>query len=130
MGPSPRWLAGAPLLSEGWPGMHRQLSSGARLLLHSPANRPRASPGSLVIAGSGVLGALIASLCFWISRDADIELVRSIRDLASSTFVSELDGPKLVDDALRGMIGGLDRYSHYYPPVEIARLDRETSGEF
>lgn len=62
--------------------------------------------------------------------DRDMELVRAVRDMARDEFVGEIGPDQLVDDALRGMLTGLDRYSTYYGSSEVAELDRETSGEF
>lgn len=64
------------------------------------------------------------------SVDRDIELVRAVRDLAQDTYVGETDSRALIDDALAGMVAGLDRYSRYYGPQEIAEITRETSGEY
>ena len=64
------------------------------------------------------------------SFDRDIELVRAVRDLAEETFVEEIDSREVVDEALRGMLESLDRYSRYYGPDEIADIERETSGEY
>jgi carboxyl-terminal processing protease len=96
------------------------------------APRPAPAPGRtpLVFAAGLSVGVLSAVLVASLRRDAGIDAVRAVRDLASESFVDELDADALVDDALRGMVEGLDRYSHYYGREEIARLERETSGEF
>ena len=78
----------------------------------------------------GLLTALLVDRATRFFLDRDLELVRAVRDLATEEFVREVDRDELVDDALDGMLRGLDRYSHYYPPREIAALERETSGEF
>ncbi|MEM7310859.1 MAG: S41 family peptidase [Planctomycetota bacterium] len=62
--------------------------------------------------------------------DRDVELLRAVRDLTQETYVEEVDSRTLIDGALRGMVGNLDRYSRYYGPEEIAGIDRETSGEY
>jgi len=105
----------------------------------SPALPPHESPSPSGGAGAltfvlGLSCGLITALAVdrvarsWVDRD--MELVRAVRDLALQDFVGEVDEDQLVDDALDGMLKGLDRYSHYYGPREIAALDRETSGEF
>jgi len=78
----------------------------------------------------GLFSALIAERVTVSLVDRDIELVRSVRNLAIEEFVEDVDSEQLVDDALRGMLGGLDRYSRFYGPEDIAQLDRETYGEF
>ncbi|MFT5292477.1 MAG: carboxyl-terminal processing protease [Planctomycetota bacterium] len=65
-----------------------------------------------------------------VTADRDLELLRVVRDLAAETYVEELDEGELVDNALSGMIGGLDHYSRFYRQSEIEALDRTTRGEF
>jgi len=76
----------------------------------------------------------VALLCTTIAdrvmRDRDMDLFRAVRNLAADTSVHEVERRELVDDAMRGMLGGLDRHSRYYSADEIAGLDRETTGEF
>lgn len=62
--------------------------------------------------------------------DRDLEIFRTVRDLTLEEFVGETRPGELVDDALGGMLAGLDPFSHYYPAEELAGLERETSGEF
>jgi carboxyl-terminal processing protease len=78
----------------------------------------------------GLFSALVAERVTVSLVDRDIELLRSVRNLAIEEFVQDVDSEELVDDALRGMLQGLDRYSRFYGPEEIAQLDRETYGEF
>ncbi|MSR63567.1 MAG: hypothetical protein EXS08_14110 [Planctomycetes bacterium] len=94
---------------------------------------PPGGPGALSFVLGLSCGLIIALAVDRIARtwvDRDMELVRAVRDLALADFVSEVGEEKLIDDALGGMLRGLDNYSHYYGPREIADLDRETSGEF
>ncbi|NOT29321.1 MAG: PDZ domain-containing protein [Planctomycetes bacterium] len=79
---------------------------------------------------AGLLAALAVDRATRFFLDRDIELVRSVRDLALADFVREVPAQKLIDDALAGMLAGLDDHSRYFGPPEIADLDRETSGEF
>jgi carboxyl-terminal processing protease len=79
---------------------------------------------------TGLLAALAVDRVARFLLDRDLELVRAVRDLAVEEFVHEVDQERLVDDALGGMLEGLDPYSHYYGPAEIGALERETSGEF
>jgi carboxyl-terminal processing protease len=78
----------------------------------------------------GLFVALVVDRTARTFLDRDMELVRAVRDMAREEFVGEIAGDQLVDDALRGMLNGLDRYSTYYGASEVAELDRETSGEF
>ncbi len=100
------------------------------------ARAPRARTGSaglgpfvLGLAG-GLLLALVIDRAARAILDRDVELIRAVRDLALAEFVGDVEPEELTDDALRGMLGGLDRYSRYYASDEIDDLDRETTGEF
>ena len=79
---------------------------------------------------SGLFFAVVVERFTTAFFDRDMELLRAVRDMALEDFVSDVEADELVDDALRGMLSGLDRYSRYYGPDEIAQLDRETTGEF
>ncbi len=86
--------------------------------------------GFLIGLSVGILTTSLASRIVRRVWDRDVEFFRVVRDIAAEEFVDEVDGDKLLDDALRGMMQGLDRYSNYYGPDELAHLDRETHGEF
>jgi carboxyl-terminal processing protease len=79
---------------------------------------------------AGLLGALVTDRVTMSLSDRDIELVRAVRNLALEDFVDEVQSDQLIDDALRGMMEGLDRYSRFYGPAEVAQINRETTGEF
>lgn len=103
--------------------------------VQTPATLPggAASPGRSLFVAGFALGALVAFLgyrLYLLRFEADVEFLRQVRDLTAATYVDEVDPALLVDEALHGMIEGLDRYSRYYGPEDIALLDRETTGEF
>ena len=79
---------------------------------------------------AGLLCALVTDRVTTSLSDRDIELVRAVRNLALEDFVDEVESEQLIDDALRGMMEGLDRYSRFYGPHEVAQINRETTGEF
>ena len=97
-----------------------------------PRNHRLGSGQALFVLGlaTGLLAALAVERVARFFLDRDIELVRAVRDLALEEFVREVPEDRLIDNALGGMLRGLDDYSHYYGPEELASLDRETSGEF
>jgi carboxyl-terminal processing protease len=101
------------------------LRTSRRQAVHPSGNAP-----FVLGLACGLLFALAVDRTVRGFLDRDIELVRTVRDLALEEFVTEVDREQLVDDALEGMLERLDDYSHYYRPQEIAGLDRETSGEF
>ena len=94
-----------------------------------PVRHPGTGKGSgraLFVLGValGLFSAILVDRAARLFLDHDVELVRSVRDMVVDEFVNEVDTTELIDDALRGMVSGLDRYSHYYSPGEIAALDR------
>lgn len=93
-------------------------------------NPPATRPVFLLGFAIGALSAFLGYRIYELRWERDIEFLRRVRDLTAATYVDEVDSDLLVDEALHGMIEGLDRYSRYYGPEEIAVLDRETTGEF
>jgi carboxyl-terminal processing protease len=92
----------------------------------------RGLAGAIFVLGLavGLLAALAIERATRYFLDRDLEMVRAVRNLALEEFVGEVRPAELVDSALAGMLAGLDDYSHYYGPGELAELERETSGEF
>jgi carboxyl-terminal processing protease len=89
-------------------------------------------PGRAVLAfvvGAG-LGISWTLAYQRMGADPEIDLVRSVRDLVVESFVESVRTDNLTDAALRGMVDDLDRHSRFFASGELARLDRETSGEF
>lgn len=50
--------------------------------------------------------------------------------LAKQRFVEPVDGRRLVDGAVRGMMLQLDPYSGYIPPNELAAFERRSAGDY
>ena len=100
-----------------------------------PGRRPltRADSGPVLFLFGLVVGLLYALVTERVTSstvDRDIELVRAVRNLAMEDFVDDVEPDGLIDDALRGMLAGLDNYSRFYGSDEVAQVNRETSGEF
>ncbi len=89
----------------------------------------RATPPILPFA-AGLALATAAAVMLWPESDAGVERFRSVRDWTRESYVRPIGDEELLDDALRGMAGGLDTWSRWYDPSELARLDRETDGRF
>lgn len=99
---------------------------------------PSAWLGNLIF----LLGALFGMGVMWLvtdlippDEDPDLAHFREVREFLLDTHVSELDGERLVEDAIDGMFAGLseepgDAYSQYYHDEETARVDRDTTGHF
>lgn len=98
------------------------------------AGRGRTHAALTVFLAGAACGAGFA----WVARrvlptvgQSDLEHYREVRDFVLDTFVRDLDPDELVEQALAGMVDGLDEPSRYYAEArEAARVDRETSGHF
>jgi len=99
---------------------------------HLQPSRPGGVAPAFFVLGlaSGFLAALVIDRVAQGLFDEDIQLIRAVHRLAREEFVREVDPDQLTDDAIRGLVEGLDRYSRFYGPEDLARLDRETTGEF
>ncbi len=58
--------------------------------------------------------------------DRFIEIVR----LVQKQYVRDVDTPKLFEDAIKGMLGGLDPFSNYIPPEQLDEFNKATRGRF
>lgn len=128
-----QWQAGAGSFLEPYTGVADRYLDGVSSRPIVPRPPARAGSGqALFVLGlaAGLLAALAVDRVARSLLDRDMELVRAVRDLTLEEFVREVPEDALIDAALGGMLAGLDRYSHYYGPREIAALDRETAGEF
>ena len=56
-------------------------------------------------------------------------LVTAVREIQDS-YVAEIDPDELVDNAIRGMVDGLDGYSAFLDDDALIVLEEETSGRF
>ena len=60
----------------------------------------------------------------------ELRLFTEVFQRIKSSYVEPVDDAKLLEDALRGMIAGLDPHSSYLEPSEFESLQANTSGEF
>ena len=56
--------------------------------------------------------------------------ISEVLERVQREYVDKVDGPKLIDDALRGMVGRLDPYSSYLDAEEYADLRVSTAGTY
>lgn len=85
------------------------------------------------IFGAGLLaGGALAWLGSRALTPADEawERYRTVRQFVRESSVRNASEESLDENALRGMLGGLDRYSRYYDPAEVRELERETAGRY
>lgn len=85
---------------------------------------------ALVFVTGALCGVVWVTAANLFTRDRDLDLLRQVVEMTEDEYVGEVARPELVDDALRGMLSRLDRYSSFFGPEEISTLDRETYGEF
>jgi len=80
-----------------------------------------------------VVGVLIAAITveLWPTQpDRSLEHFTQVRDFVRETYVREVTDDELVEDALHGMLSGLDSYSRFYDRLESEALNRETVGRY
>jgi len=61
---------------------------------------------------------------------ADSAQIGEVLERVQREYVDKVDRPELIDDALRGMVGGLDPYSTYLDAEEYADLRVSTAGSY
>ncbi|MEH6577459.1 MAG: S41 family peptidase [Amphritea sp.] len=60
----------------------------------------------------------------------EIRLFTEVFDRIKRAYVEPVDDAKLLEDAIRGMLAGLDPHSTYLEPDAFSELQTHTSGEF
>jgi len=61
---------------------------------------------------------------------ADSAQIAEVFDRVQREYVDKVEAPRLIDDALRGMVGRLDPYSSYLDAEEYADLRVSTAGTY
>jgi carboxyl-terminal processing protease len=61
---------------------------------------------------------------------ADSAQISEVLERVQREYVDPVEGPRLIDDALRGMVGRLDPYSSYLDAEEYADLRVSTAGTY
>ncbi len=60
----------------------------------------------------------------------DLERFTTVIEHVNNYYVKPVDDGQLFEDAIRGMLAGLDPHSAYLDPTEFAELKASTSGQF
>lgn len=94
------------------------LALGGAAIAHREAPQPVA-PKSVVAAPSK-----------WPLSAADSAQIAEVYDRVRREYVDKVEGPQLIDDALRGMVGRLDPYSSFLDAEEYADLRVSTAGTY
>lgn len=91
------------------------------------------------ILGSLVLLLVVGSLLGTLNRAAfaaegdryaDLQVFAKVLNLIQKHYVDEVDTKKLVQGAIKGMLGELDPHTNYLPTDIFKEFESETSGEF
>ena len=61
---------------------------------------------------------------------AEAAQIAEVLERVQREYVDKVDNPALIDDALRGLVGGLDPYSTYLDAEEYADLRVSTAGSY
>jgi carboxyl-terminal processing protease len=64
------------------------------------------------------------------SAPSDADTLAAVFRHVSANYVDEVSSEQLIDDALRGMIGGLDRHSRYLDTAYYGALQTDATGHF
>ena len=59
-----------------------------------------------------------------------LKLFSDVLDLVEKNYVDDVDAKKLIEDAIQGMVRGLDPHSAFLPPDAFEDLSIDTRGEF
>ncbi|MDI6798208.1 MAG: PDZ domain-containing protein, partial [Desulfatibacillaceae bacterium] len=59
-----------------------------------------------------------------------LKLLTEVIELVERNYVDEVDGKKLMEGALKGMIESLDEHSAFMPPEAFDEIQIDTHGEF
>lgn len=82
----------------------------------------------LFLIGSGVYQNLSAK-----SDDVpykELEVFSDVLNLIQNNYVEDVDPKELIENAIEGMVNGLDPHSAYLPPEAFEELQADTKGEF
>ncbi len=85
--------------------------------------------GMLVALGSGALAGRTESQSVEIPL-ADLQAFAEILNQVKSSYVEEVDDSELIENAIRGMLQGLDPHSAYLDPEDFNDMQVSTSGKF
>ena len=75
------------------------------------------------------LSPVVKEAAIPLSRD-DLYLFLKVIQQIKSAYVDQIDDKTLVQNAIQGMVQGLDSHSSWLPPAHFARLKESVKGEF
>ena len=84
---------------------------------------------AIILTAGIVLGIELEKV---FSDDSLRDGVRKLNDVLSYTekyYIEEIDTPKLVDDAIKGIMDNLDPHSFYISPKDFSSVEESFRGE-
>ncbi len=99
-----------------------------------PARSPSSWTSAQLVVFGAIYGSLLTFICISFLQERAIGLAGKsgqVAEFVKSSYVREVSDQEIRDLSLRGLLSGLDGYSHYYASgEELASLGRETSGHY
>lgn len=92
------------------------------------AGPPTSSASSNQVSSDGTTEIPTSSICSTFPEEA--QRLSAAMEIIKSYYVQPISADKLFDNALRGMLQGLDPHSSYLGPDDIRDLQDLTTGEF
>lgn len=80
------------------------------------------------LSGCGLDSASSADV--HLSQNKSLALIGSVMKRVERNYVTPVDNQKLVDNALKGMVSGLDPHSDYLDRAEFKRMESNMRGKF
>ena len=80
-------------------------------------------------------GVMLGTAAFWLSTDYvdkirnEVLLLRVVREVGEA-YIDEVPRSELVDNAIQGIVAGLDQHSSYLTDDELALMEEDTVGHF
>jgi carboxyl-terminal processing protease len=91
---------------------------------------------SIVSGAVGALAALVAWSVFANAKTGpansyeDLGLLADVYEHVKQNYVNEVDEPKLIEGAIKGMLATLDPHTSYLPEELYSEMQSDTRGEF
>ncbi|MBT3388555.1 MAG: S41 family peptidase [Desulfobacula sp.] len=93
----------------------------------------RIRTGRFLVLALYIMFASVAYMPSLMADDAtynSLKLFTDVLDELQNNYVDDIDSEKLIQNAIKGMVGGLDPHSHFMPPDVFEVLREDTKGEF
>ena len=87
----------------------------------------------LCVGASMAAGVCLGLLCYWALRsdeEREMALLRAVVDEVEQRYVDDVPRRRLVDDAIRGLLAGLDDHSQLLDARALAAMRERASGAF